>query len=105
MTIHSLKANTDSPDPTEHDARFEDFICKIHSLVSQLHQHGKLSPERISSQLWDLAAAVKHIAEQYAVDRLSHRAVYNLDLECNDLPMNTSETRNLTGSEDYAGLG
>jgi hypothetical protein len=34
--------------------------------------HGKLRPERIANQLWDLAAAVKHIAEQYAVDHLPH---------------------------------
>jgi hypothetical protein len=52
---------------------FADFICnQIHSFVSQLHQHGKLGPEWISNQLWDLTTAVKHIAMQYAVDNLSH---------------------------------
>jgi hypothetical protein len=39
--------------------------------MSQLHQDGTLNPEEISNQLWALAAAVKHIAVQYAFDHLS----------------------------------
>jgi hypothetical protein len=42
------------------------------TLVSQLHQHGKLHPEQISQRLWDLVDAVKHIAQQYADDHFSH---------------------------------
>ena len=71
MTIYSPKANSDLPDPAQDNASFADLICnQIHSFVSQQHQHGK--PERISSQLLDLAGAVRHIADQYAVDHLPH---------------------------------
>ena len=49
------------------------MICNlIQPLVSQLHQHGKIEPKRLSNQLWDLAAAVKCIALQYEVDHLTH---------------------------------
>jgi hypothetical protein len=73
MTTYSLKANTDIQDPAQDDASFADLICnQIHSLVSQHHQHGKLGPERTSNELLDLAAAVKHIAEQYTADHLPH---------------------------------
>lgn len=73
MTIHSPNSITASPGPQDDRARFADSFCKqINSVVSQLHEHGELSPTRISSQLWDLAAAVKHIAEQYTADYFSH---------------------------------
>jgi len=72
MTINIPKANTSFPDPTRDDGKFADQICtQIHSLVLQLHQHGKLGPERISDQLWDLVTAVKRIAIQYSVNYLS----------------------------------
>jgi hypothetical protein len=55
------------------DASFANLICnQIHAYVSQQHQHGNAGPERMCGQSWDLAGAVKHIAEQYAVDYLSH---------------------------------
>ena len=74
MSIYSPKATSDLPNPPQDDdARFADLFCtQIHSIVSQLHQHGKLGPERISNQLFSLAAAVKQLADQYAIDHLSH---------------------------------
>ncbi len=73
MTIHDPKANTGFPDPVQDDERLADLICpQIHSLISQLHRLGKLRPEQINQQLWDLVDAVKHIAQQYADDYLAH---------------------------------
>ena len=63
MTIHDPNANTGFPDPTEDEETLADLICaQIHSLISQLHQRGKLRQEQIGQPLWDPVDAVKHIA-------------------------------------------
>ena len=73
MTTGSSKANDDRPSPARNDTSLTNIICnQVRTFISQHHHDGNPDPERTRGQVWDLASAVKHIAEQYAVDHPSH---------------------------------
>lgn len=59
------KTNTGFQDPVRDGEKLTDLVCpQIHSFVSQLHRLGKLRPEQINQELWDLVDAVKHMTQQ-----------------------------------------